>query len=59
MCIRIYLGRVSPYAALLLVAKICVGRVIVYQVLCAAFMRFVMRKCVTVIGALICHQYRV
>lgn len=44
---------------LLLVAKNCVGCVIVCQVLCAAFMRFIMRKCVTVIGAFICHQYRV
>ena len=34
-----------------------VGRVIVCQVLCAIFMRFVMRKCVTVIDVLICHQY--
>ena len=42
---------------LLLVAKNCAGRTGVCQVLCNTFMRFVMRKCVTVIGALFCHQY--
>ena len=35
----------------------CVGRVIVCQVLCAAFMHFCVRMCITAIGAFGCHRY--